>query len=492
MNTEKFCKCGCGQIVSNPQNTYVLGHSNRDPDVQLKKQQKYMEKYGVTNPSQSKEVKKKKQDTFQQNFGVNHFMQSDVARQKLEQTNLTKYGNKSVFANPQIIEKIKQTRKITQSQTTAKIVQSKRDIYYENLIKGLRLKNLFIPLFTKEEYLGVGSIKYQFQCVTCNNVTESTLDDGMLPRCYHCNPLIQSGGQSQVEYELIQYIKQFSPSRIIKVQNRKEIFPLELDIYLPESQIGIEFNGLYWHSETGGNKDRKYHLTKTEKCQNKNIRLIQIFEDEWNFKKQIVKSRLKHILGHVKYRLYGRKCQIREISAQCKNKFLNKYHIQGEDRSAINLGLFYRNRLVAIMTFSKLRKALGQLSKSNQWELSRFCTISHFVVLGAANKLLNYFEKTYHPIKLITYSDCRWNTGNLYGKLGFIQSHQSSPNYWYLDKTYQKRYHRFNFRKDILKTKLPNFDPNLSEWKNMKNHKYDRIWDCGNLVFTKEFPCNPV
>lgn len=48
---------------------------------------------------------------------------------------------------------------------------------------------------------------------------------------------------------------------------------------------------------------------------------------------------------------------------------------------------------------------------------------------------------------------------------------------------HQYRQHRYNFRKNVLKTKLPNFDNTLSEWENMQNNHYDRIWDCGNYKY---------
>ena len=44
--------------------------------------------------------------------------------------------------------------------------------------------------------------------------------------------------------------------------------------------------------------------------------------------------------------IYARKCIIKEISIIDKNEFLNKYHIQGEDKSKVKLGLFYANELV--------------------------------------------------------------------------------------------------------------------------------------------------
>jgi hypothetical protein len=255
---------------------------------------------------------------------------------------------------------------------------------------------------------------------------------------------------------------------------------------IPTLQLAIEMNGNYWHSESV-NPDKKYHLNKTELCENNGYKLLQIFEDEITYKSTIVKARLKHLLGITKYRIFGRKCTIRQIDTEVKNKFLNKYHIQGEDKSSVKLGAYYRNHLVAVMTFCKLRKALGQIHEEGSFELSRFATVSNFTVIGIAGKLLKHFENNFEITKIITYADRRWSTGNLYKKLGFELDHVSMPNYWYIKNYHEERIHRFNFRKDVLWGKLKNFDESKSEWENMKNNGYDRIWDCGNLVFVKNY-----
>jgi hypothetical protein len=481
----KKCKCGCGNNVLTPTRDYILGHSNRINSIKEKKVKAFLEKYGVTNPSQSTEIKTKKQQTFLEHYGQDHYMKSEHGRSSNENRILEKYGVKNVFQLPSIIEKIKKTRKNNEIETIKKRITTNRNKFLNDLISGNRLSNKFTPLFDTFEYEGVGHKKYKFKCTACNEITESTLDDGSIPRCYKCNPLINTKGQSISENELLEYIKTLVNN--VVVQDRTVIKPLEVDIYLPDNKIAIEYDGLYWHSEIKGNKNHKYHLIKTNLCSDKHIHLIHVFEDEWNFKKSIVKNRLKNILGFTKYKIYARKCEIKEIDSKLKNKFLNKYHIQGEDRCVINLGLFYKNKLVSIMTFSKLRKALGQKHIEGYYELSRFCSINNFIIIGGASKLLSYFEKVYKPIMIKTYSDKRWNIGNLYYKLGFKLLHESRPNYWYIDKSYQKRYHRYSFNKQILKKRFENFNPNISEWKNMKANGYDRIWDCGTLTFEKYY-----
>lgn len=295
--------------------------------------------------------------------------------------------------------------------------------------------------------------------------------------CKKCSISDSSG-----EIKLKNFFKKYNLSFQSNIRNK--ISPYELDIYIPSKNLAIEFNGIYWHSELAG-KNRQYHLDKLLMCQEKNINLIQIFENELINSPKIVFSRLKNILGLNSYSVFARKCLIKEINCSLKSKFVNKYHLQGDTNSLINLGLFYKNRLVSVMTFCKLRKALGNKKTINNfYELLRFCSISNFNIIGGASKLLSYFENKYQPKSIISYADLRWSTGKLYKILGFKFIHNSKPNYWYFENI-DKLYHRFNFRKQVLNKKLKSFDPKLSEWKNMKNNGWNRIWDCGNMVFEK-------
>ena len=490
----KLCKCGCGKEIQD-HCTYVKGHHNRDPLIKEKKEQTYLNKYGVKNPSLSKDVQNKKIETIRKHYGSDYYFVSEEGKQKIKNTNLEKYGVDNPFKLKHVQEKIKEIKKDTYLQTGIKIQQQLWNEFYDTkIVTGIRLENKFIPLFKKEEYKGVDNV-YKFKCNKCGNIFESTLDDGIMPRCLICKPYITTGGQSKIEDELVLFIRSLGED--CKVQNRKIIYPLELDVYIPNKNIAFELDGLYWHSELQG-KTRNYHLIKTNKCEENNIKLIHIFEDEWKYKQDIVKNRIRHILNKVKYSIYARKCLIKEVDFKIKNTFLNKYHIQGNDVSYINLGAYYRNRLVAVMTFSKLRKALGQEHKPNQWELSRFCTIAKFNIIGIASKLLNHFEQNYKTLSIISYADRRWSQGNLYYKLGFNLDHISQPNYWYIrnQDIQMKRHHRFNFRKDVLCDKLEKYDFNLSEWENMKNNNWNRIWDCGSLVFKKIYsntiPASPL
>jgi hypothetical protein len=288
------------------------------------------------------------------------------------------------------------------------------------------------------------------------------------------------GKQSKEEIELVEYIKTIYKNEI-QTSVRGLIPKNEIDIYLPNLNIAIEYNGLYWHSEKGG-RFEDYHMNKMKQCNNKGIRLIQIFSDEWINKKEIVKSKLNSIIGNnLINKIYARKCTIKDISPQIKNEFLDKYHIQGKDKSKIKYGLYHKDELVAVMTFSNPRMVLGGKNKPDFYELSRYAT--KYNIVGGASKLLKHFIKNNTPKYIYSYSDNRWSdlNNNMYFKIGFTKESISKPNYSYT-KNFLERIHRFNFSKQNLKLKGIDIK-NKTEKDIMNELGYCRVWDCGVTRF---------
>lgn len=163
---------------------------------------------------------------------------------------------------------------------------------------------------------------------------------------------------SKPESDIIDFIKTFYNGEIIN-NTRNIISPLELDIYIPEYKIAIEYNGLKWHSEEF-NKDKNYHLVKLNKCNELGINLIQIFEDEYLEHKEIVLSKIKHLLKKDcdLSKVFARKCIVKEIDKNISKDFLEKNHIQGFSASTVYLGGFYNNELVGVMTFKEEKKVI--------------------------------------------------------------------------------------------------------------------------------------
>ena len=291
------------------------------------------------------------------------------------------------------------------------------------------------------------------------------------PECYR-----KAGGHSKIERNFQDWIKKY-----IKIMPNQRFYDnkkykYELDVYIPSKKLGIELNGTYFHSEITGNKDKWYHINKTNFFKEKNITVIHFWEFEWNFKKEIVKSMIINKCNLNKNKLYARKCNIKEISPKEAKVFHEKNHLQGYRKSNINIGLFFKKELIQVASFSK------PIFNSNfEYELIRFSTKLYTSVVGGFSKILKYFNKNYST-SLISYADKRYSKGEVYEKNGFELVADNPPNYLYT-KNHSDFFNRISFQKHKLKEKLDIFDSNLTEWENMKLNNYDRIWDCGTLTY---------
>lgn len=271
--------------------------------------------------------------------------------------------------------------------------------------------------------------------------------------------------------------------------NNRKLFGTEIDIISHVDKTCFEFDGNLYHSENYGKKKRFFHLNKTESCEKLGYRLIHIFEDEWNLKNDIVKSKIKYMFGLNNNKIYARKCVIKEIGSKEKNNFLNTNHIQGEDKSDIFLGAFYLNELVSVMTFDSKRKMSNHKNEEKNYELKRFATDINFSIIGIGGKLLSYFIKNYSPNKIISFADRRWTTNpdkNFYITIGFSLKNILLPDYSYYNSKIDKRrrFHKFGFGKKSIKKKYPEiYDNNKTEWQMMQEVGFDRIWDCGKFVY---------
>ncbi|QPX64747.1 putative homing endonuclease [Campylobacter phage F367] len=283
--------------------------------------------------------------------------------------------------------------------------------------------------------------------------------------CPICNPSISSFEKEMSEL-LGNYI-----SNDYSVLGDKE-----LDFYVPNHKLAIECNGdYYWHSEQMG-KDKNYHLDKTNKCLEKGIQLLHIFESSWIEKKDIWKSIINNKLGKSN-KIMARKCILKQVSKAEEKEFLESNHLQGFTGSTVCYGLYYRDELVCLMSFGKPR-----FTDKYNWELIRLCTKKNTNVIGGASKLLKHFEKE-NEGSLISYSDRLYSDGSIYKQLGFEFSHFSKPGYFYYKNG--TKYSRQQFMKHKLKDKLEKFDPNLTESENMRLNGYHKVWDCGQGVWIK-------
>jgi hypothetical protein len=294
---------------------------------------------------------------------------------------------------------------------------------------------------------------------------------------------------SKGETEIKEFIEGLG-FEIYKGKNRKLLEGKEIDLIIPKLKIAIEYNGLYFHTEEMG-KNSTYHLNKTLACNQLGYKLIHIFEDEWMTNRELVKSKLKHILGVSDgIKIGARKTIIKEIIKEDKSYFLDEFHIQGNDKSDIFYGAYYNDILVGVMTFNSQRN----MTKNNdgEYELSRFSTRQGYVISGLSSKMIKQFITDYSPKSIISFADRRWTTdgnNNMYISLGFELVSILKPTYFYYSSKINryKRYHKFSFGKNNLKKKYTNLDFNKSESDLTKELGYSKIWDCGLFKYKINF-----
>lgn len=283
---------------------------------------------------------------------------------------------------------------------------------------------------------------------------------------------------SQPETDLYNYISSLTSDTIIR-NDRTQLAGKELDIWIPSKRIAIEFNGTYWHSDIRlGNT---YHQQKTIQCIQNRIRLIHIFEYEWNdIEKQArIKNFLSDLIGTNKKEIYARNTEIKTLDSETAKMFEETYHLQGSANSTVNLGLYNNDELVGLMTFGKPR-----FNNNFEWELIRLCYKTGTVVIGGTEKLFKHFINNYKPKSVISYCDISKFDGNTYLKLGFetSQSALTAPNYIWVSPERDLVLTRYQTQKQKL------LDMGYEEFGNteteiMENLDFIKVSDCGNLRF---------
>jgi hypothetical protein len=466
------CSRKCGLLYFNSKNQNIIEHplkgkkidEDKLKNILEKRKKTNLEKWGVEHPLQNKDIKDKFKKTHidlygtdnysktedfiekhknkcLEKWGVDHHSKSDIVKLKKLNTNLERWNLKSTLN----IEKSNSER----------LKKFKSEKYREkyNISKHLNYLNYndsSISIFkcdcNKEHTF---EIKYD---------NFKTRLENKIPLCTICNPIGENN--SIKEKELIDFIKSIYNGEIITSYRDG----LEIDIFITHLNIGFEFNGIWWHSDIY--KDKWYHLNKLNFFKERGIRVINIWEDDWIFKKEIIKSQIRNLLG-ISNKIWARKCHIQEIKdVGIAREFLDKNHIQGFVKSDIKIGLFYQNEIVSIMTFDKSegRKKMNV----DEWNLSRFCNKSDNSVIGGASKLLKFFITTYKPKRIISYADKDWSGGYLYHKIGFNLISETNPDYRYLSNN--RLVHKSKFRKSYT---------GLSESKLL----LPKVWNCGKMKF---------
>ena len=413
-------------------------------------------------------------------YGVEHSFQSENNKRKTKETNLRKYGVENPNQRPEVREKIKKTVK----ERYGTDVYWQSDNFHE---KSKRTRDEKKEAEWKEKYrLDIshaddGDLIIKNACEKHGDIKINIhIFHNRLKQNQNLCPICNSIHKEGTSYMEIQIKEWLEGHNIEYIMHSREIIPpYELDFYITKKGIAIECNGVYWHSELVLN-DRYYHRKKYLKCGEQDIQLIQIWEDDFRNKPEIIYDTLESKLRLTKNKIYARECVCKEVLSDECTEFLDKNHLQGSVRASVRYGLYYADDLVAVMTFGPLRKNLGQSHKEGSWELYRYAVKSGCSVVGGASKLLNHFKKNNEWTEIISYAKCDISNGNLYKKLGFKFDEMTKPGYYWVHKSGIDRENRFKYRKSEISDEN---NVHLSEAEIMHEKGYYRVYDSGNLKF---------
>ena len=249
-------------------------------------------KIGVCFPLQNESIKNKTKNTILEKYGVENPSQIQDVKDKKIKTTLEHYG----VINPFNIDRVKE-----HCREKAKIKGKHKKFYFKK----------YSSLYKTGKIIDFNNGLITIQCNNCNNI--STMDQHLffvrLKRghnpCLNCNKLTHP--ISHKEEELYSIIKE-QYHGIIKRNNRKIIPPQELDFYLPDINLAIEFNGTYWHADKRFYKaddmlvhgSAQYIWSRDEnkqiECHKRGIKLISITEYDYDTNREnIIKTLIKEI-----------------------------------------------------------------------------------------------------------------------------------------------------------------------------------------------------
>lgn len=415
-------------------------------------------------------------------------------------TCMKKYGKTNISQVEFIKQKVQET---TKRNNKKEIRKKAKETYLNNILQEkIELEQTYGKLYSYEEVSTlVNRDKSSLTSILVRlGIYDALIKSRVSPHLYltedQFNKMKQTCGvidiktTSFMEKEIVDFIESIYQGTIIE-NSHKVIQSKELDIYIPEKQVAIEFDGLLWHSTlryqrvkhrlpTKEEKDicRTKHLEKTIACEKQGIRLIHIFEDEWLDKKDICKSIIASALDIYKEKIYARKCEIKEVPLKIYREFLNQNHIQGYAKADLMYGLYFQQKLVQCMGITKSNHKTGEI------ELNRMASLLNTQVIGGFSKLIKFICDKHNINTLYSYVSRRLFTGKGYKQIGFRKILENKPTYFYTFR--EKRYPRYTFMRNKIQKKfnegkLYYWNPEETEEINMYKNGYGRIWDCGTI-----------
>jgi hypothetical protein len=455
-NEKKAKYVACSEKCTIENSKKILNQVKSNDNYQEKLKTKFIENYGVDNPSKSDLIKKKiveshnekfgklavhleksqqalknkikkdkdsivkrHKENFIKKYGVDNPAKLEIFTNKAKKTNITLYGVDNPAKLPSIKDKIKKTvleKYNSESYLLSLDYQNKKLSYFKSYFQE-KIGNDY-------KIISYNNLECNILHLECNNtftIHNKLLSERIIHKrviCNNCN----KKSCSQEELQIEDFLKTLGIK--FEKNNRNKIKPFEIDFFFSDKNIGIEYNRLFFHSSKF--KDKNYHYQKYRLAKDNNIDLIQIPSNYFLQKREITENFIKVRLGitHNFIKIQARKCKINLVPVKEQREFLNNNHFLGYTQSTVTIGLYCDRNLVQLISFKRF---------NNYWELNRLCTKNNTLVIGGIRRLFKYFVKNYAPKNIITYNDVSLFKGDIYEKLGFNLVHLSRPNYCYTD-----------------------------------------------------------
>lgn len=264
--------------------------------------------------------------------------------------------------------------------------------------------------------------KFWWQCRVCGHEWQTQPNY----RCfggYGC-PACFKTGRSQSEEDLFNYIN----DRVGHSEPQRHVTGLlagqkEVDVFVPELNVAFEFNGLHWHRE--GFVGREYHRDKVVEARDRGIRLVHVWEDDWECRRRIVEQKIDTVLGVDERRtISAGECVAVEVSHDDAVEFLKRNHLHGAPREFGEVyGLAYGDELVAVLVADRV---VGGR------EITRYAESVN--VAGGFARLLAQVEQEVAGEgggTVTAYSDNSYSDGAVFAAAGFANDGDVAPDYMF-------------------------------------------------------------
>ena len=369
--------------------------------------------------SRSNVLNLKGRETLKERYNVNNPGQLPNHNDKCKTTNLEKYGTETYHSSHQYQQKC----------------ESARWEVYKALCDDIA--TLLSITVDDEKMHTYDNPNYviSFCCNTCCDIQAMPTETFRWRIRHYSIPCTKCSGVrkgSVKELQIVEYIASLG----VDVQRHQRILcGREIDIYIPSKNIGIEFHGLYWHSELF--RSKYYHLEKHKAASSLSIRLMQIFEDEWDNHQYEIKERLRELLCNT--------------ATPPDNQPLS----HTTSGNVVEISVFNQ-----VVSFAQATDVWVMISKP-------------FITETAITSAFRYFVNEFCPCVVITHIDHRWMSDNFVASLNFKYQSTSVPSVWYIDRSTWDR---------VDKAEVIERLQTLATFNNKKMYireNYLRIWDCG-------------